>query len=122
MIDLTQKIDGIVLNKSCKCREDEGSKIVKTLHLKVTFTGTLQGVFHKALVPVVIAVQGKVRKNWNKYTDGQTVEISFVAPTVTEADPVDLIVLRAAAAKMTVEEYLKAEIAKRTPPTLEPLK
>lgn len=85
-MDLTQSVNGVTLTKSFKVREDEDSpkSDSKTIHLKVTFTGTLQGVFWKALVPVVIAVQGKVRKHWSRYTDGQTVEVSFSAPTVQD--------------------------------------
>lgn len=86
MIDLNQAVDGITLSKSFKVTEDEDSTDTKTIHLKVKFTGTLNGVFHKAMSPVVIAVQGKIRKHWTQYADGQTVEVSFVAPTVTSPE------------------------------------
>jgi len=86
MINLSDSVDGVVLTKSFKVKEDLDSVESKTIHLKVKFTGTLQGVFHKAMSPVVIAVQGKVRKHWSAYKDGQTVEVSFAAPTVSSPE------------------------------------
>ncbi len=113
MIDLKQPVDGIVLTKSFKVKEDEDSTIQKTIHMKVRFTGTLDGVFHKALSPVVIAVQGKVRKHWEQYTDGQTIETNFAAPTVT--NPEDAMVAKLQAmSQAEAEAYLKGLMAKAT--------
>lgn len=124
MIDLTTIVDGTILQKTFKVREDEDQpkSMSKTIHLKVKFVGTLQGVFHKAMSPVVIAVQGKVRKHWSQYKDGQTVEVSFATPTVAEVDPIDRIMALAEAAGLSVEEFLTREVAKRTAPELEPVK
>lgn len=94
MIDLNQTVDGITLSKSFKVSEDDESTDTKTIHLKVKFTGTLNGVFHKAMSPVVIAVQGKIRKHWTQYKDGQTVEVAFAAPTVTSPKDAMIAMLR----------------------------
>lgn len=111
MIDLKQSVDGITLTKSFKCHEDEDSIETKTIHLKVKFTGTLNGVFHKALSPVVIAVQGKVRKHWAQYRDGQEIEVNFGAPTVTS--PEDAMVARLQSMTMDeAQEYLETLMSK----------
>ena len=115
--DMLQIVRNVTLSKACSIKADKDSTDSKVINLKVKFDGaTLQSVFDKAIAGTVITWQNGVgRKLFDTYRNNQTVEISFVAPaSKAQIDPVDAMIASAKAANMTVEDYLRAEIAKRT--------
>ena len=113
---MNEIITNVTLTKACSIKADKDSTESKLINLKVKFDGaTLQSVFDKAIAGTVITWQNGVgRKGFDGFKSNQTVEISFVAPaSKAQIDPIDAMIANAKAANMTVEEYLKAEIAKR---------
>ena len=117
MINMNEIISGITLSKACSIKADEDSTEKKTIHLKVKFDGvTLSAVFGKALSSRVISWQnGTGRKSFDKLTNNQTVEVQFVGTSII--DPMDSIIASAKAEGITVEQYIRQEIAKRTKTT-----
>ena len=115
-MNMNETITNVTLTKACSIKADKDSTESKVINLKVKFDGaTLQSVFDKAIAGTVITWQNGVgRKGFDMFKPNQTVEISFVAPaSKAQIDPVDAMIASAAAAGMSVEDYLRAEIAKR---------
>jgi hypothetical protein len=115
MINMNEVIAGVTLTKACSIKADADSDEKKTINLKVKFDGALlKGVFDKALAGTVIAWQNGVgRKNFDKYSNGQVVEITFTSPASNQVDPMESIIASAKAANMTVEEYVISELKRR---------
>lgn len=102
--------------------KDTSKTSAKQVTLRFIFSNTpLSSVIQAALAPKAINWQVKARKEFNKIVPKSVITISFVGGSMP-VDPITDIVNRAAAAGMSVDEYLKVELAKRTPPVLEPLK
>ena len=117
MLDMNQVVTGVTLTKACSIKPDGESTEKKVIHLKVKFDGArISDVFAKALSGTVITWQNGVgRKAFDTFVNGQTVDITFTAPaTQPQIDPVTAIIASAKAAGMTVEEYLMAEMKKRS--------
>lgn len=114
-MDLTQKIDAVKLTKQCSIKADKDSNESKKVNLEVDFSGSqLADVFNKALSATVVTWQnGQGRKNFDNLSNGQTVKVQFRAPASTQQDPMDAIIANANAAGMSVEDYIKQEMAKR---------
>lgn len=122
-MDMNQIIIGVTLTKVCSVSPDEDSEESKRVTLRVKFDGCkLVDVFEKAMSATVIQVQAKLRKNFVSLKDNSVQEVTFSAPTRTTVDPIEYVITQAKASGVTVEEYLKAELAKRVAPKLEPLK
>ena len=115
MIDLNEIVSGIVLSKSFTVSQDEDTKDEGiTLHATLKFEGvSLRSVFDAAVAPKVIQKQGYIRKHWSEFKDGQHIVIEFKAPAKSSVDPLDHAIAMAAAAGLSIEEWLKAELAKR---------
>lgn len=119
-MDLNSIITNVTMSKACSISPDNDAKKAgdkKTINLRVKFDGAqLKAVFDKALAGTVITwANGPGRTNYDTWTNNQTVEISFISPaSKAQIDPVDALIASAKAAGQTVEEYLRAEIAKRT--------
>ena len=116
-MNMNETITNVTLSKACSIKADKDSTESKVINLKVKFDGaTIQSVFDKAIAGTVITWQNGVgRKGFDTFKNNQTVEISFIAPaSKAQIDPVDAMIASASAAGMTVEDYLRAEIAKRT--------
>lgn len=114
-MELTERIKGVVLTKVCRIKPDGDSTESKQITLKIRYDGlTLQDVFAKACRTDVISWQnGPGRRNYDKWTNGQVVTVDAKAPAKTEVDPVEAIINAANAAGLSVEEYLRQELAKR---------
>lgn len=114
-MNMKQIVSGVILTKACSISPDKDSEESKTIHLRVKFDGvTLGDVFAKAVSGAVISWQnGPGRKKFDTWENGQSVEIEFKSPGKATVDPIDAIVAGAKAAGMSVEEYLRAEMAKR---------
>ena len=108
--NLKEIVTGVVLTKACSIKADKDSTESKTINLTVNFDGvSLASVFEKALAGTVITWQnGTGRKNFDKWTDKQSVEIKFSAPATVDA--VTALIAEAKAAGMTPEEYLKSKL------------
>lgn len=116
-MNLNEVIANVLISKVCSIKADQDSTESKQITLKVKFDGaTLQSVFDKAVSGAVIQWQNGVgRKGFDTFKNGQTVEIQFTAPASrTAIDPMTSIIASAAAANMTVEEYVIAELKKRS--------
>ena len=116
MMNMNEVIVGVTLTKACSIKADADSTESKVVNLRVKFDGAQLGdVFAKALSSAVIAWQNGVgRKGFDTFKAGQIVDVQFSAPAArAQVDPVDAILAAAAAANISVEEYIKREIAKR---------
>ena len=115
--NLKEKVVGVTLTKACSIKADKDSDESKTITLEVKFDGVaLEDVFSKALSSTVIAWQNGVgRKGFDTFKDKSTVKVDFKAPSSKpQVDPITAMIQMAAAAGMSVEDYLKAELAKRS--------
>ncbi len=116
MINMKEVIANVTLTKVCSIKPDKDSDEHKTITLRVKFDGaTVQSIFDKALSGAVIQWQNGVgRKRFDTFKNNQTIDIQFNAPASrTAVDPVTAMIQNAEAEGITVEEYLKREIAKR---------
>ena len=106
-MNMNETITGITLTKACSIKADKDSAESKQVTLKVKFDGTtLQSVFDKALAGAVIQWQnGPGRKNFDKWADGQVIEIQFSAPGRNTVDPEMAMVAKLQT--MTPEEQVK---------------
>ena len=114
-MNMNETITGITLTKACSIKPDKDSLESKTVKLRVKFDGiTLHSVFDKAVAGAVIQWQnGPGRKNFDKWANGQVIEIQFSAPGRNTVDPETAMVAKLQT--MTPEEqvqYLK-ELAAR---------
>ena len=89
MINLKEIVSNVTISKACSLKADKDSAEFKQVTLKVKFDGiTLQSVFDKALAGAVIQWQnGPGRKNFDKWANGQVIEIQFSAPGRNTVDP-----------------------------------
>jgi hypothetical protein len=119
-MNLNMIIEGVTLSKACSISPDNDAKKAgdkKQINLKVKFDGALlSSIFDKALAGTVITwANGPGRNNYDTWTNNQTVEIAFTSPaSKAQVDPIDAMIASAKAANMTIEDYLRSEIAKRT--------
>ena len=114
-MDLKQIVNGVVLTKACSIKADKDSDESKQINARVKFDGvTLGDVFDKAVSGAIINWQnGPGRKKFDMWENGQTVDIEFKSPGRTTVDPMTAIIASAAAEGISVEEYIKRELAKR---------
>ena len=112
-MDLTQKVDSVVLTKVCKVRADEDSTEIKTVTLRVDFSGCeLRGVFDKAMSSEVIRMQGSWRKKFESLTDKQVVTIKFNAPAARQAMSFEELKAKIKAASTSEEKaYWKKQLS-----------
>ena len=114
-IDLTQVVEGITLSKVCSIKPDKESTEHKSINLNIKFDGvTLNDVFAKAVSSAVIQWQnGQGRNKYDRWIDGQTVNIEFKAPARTTIDPEQAMIAKLQS--MTPEEQSRylAELAKK---------
>ena len=118
--NLTDVIEGIMFSEFRAISPDDESKkdgVKKTIHLKIKYDGlTLNDVIAKAFKSDCVSWQNGSggRKNFDNLVDKQVVEISAKAPgAAVQIDPITAVIEAAKAAKLSVEEYLKKEIAAR---------
>lgn len=114
-MNMNELVSNVTLTKACSIKPMEGSDKSKLINLKVKFDGViLQGVFDKAMAGTVIQWQnGPGRKNFDKWVNNQTVEISFSSPGRSTVDPEQAMIAKLQT--MTEEEkeaYLTELIAK----------
>jgi hypothetical protein len=121
MMNMNEVVVGVTLTKVVSISPDNDSKkdgVKKTITLKMKYDGlTLADVFAKALKDDVIswANGSGGRKAFDRLTNHQVVEVSAKSPgSGPQADPMDTIIASAKAAGMTIEQYVVAEMAKRT--------
>lgn len=115
-MDMNEVITNLTLTKACSIKPDMDSTESKLINLKVKFDGAALGsVFDKAVSGAVIQWQnGPGRKAFDNLKAGQIVEVQFTSPgRRAQIDPVEAIIASAAAANMTIEAYILAEVAKR---------
>ena len=81
-MDMSQIVNGIVLNKTCSIKAFKDSNTSKQVNLRVKFDGvTLNAVFAKAVSSAVIQWQnGPGRSKYDQWSDKQNVDIEFKAP------------------------------------------
>jgi len=110
MTDLTQLVN-CTMTKACSIKADKDSTVSKTINIKMTFKDIpLNDVVYTAMSPKVIQWQnGPGRKHWNRWTNNQTVEVTFRSPSKVVIDPMQG--MAAKLATMTPEER-DAEIDK----------
>ena len=116
-MNMNETIANVTLTKACSIKADKDSDEHKTINLRVKFDGaTMQAVFDKALAGTVINWQnGPGRKNFDKWTNGQTVDIQFTSPAKTTIDPETAMVEKLKT--MTLEErtaYINEMVKKAT--------
>jgi len=101
MIDLEQKLDGVVVEKACKIRPFKGSDDVKAINLRIKFDGaTVDDVVGKAVSGTVIQWQnGPGRSKFDSWKNNQTVDVSFTAPSRKPTMPPEDAVEAKAASK-----------------------
>ncbi len=106
-MELTQKVNGIVLEKTCRIKESGDLDVMKQVTLKIRFDGiTLSDVFAKAVSSTVISWQnGPGRSKFNDWEDGQVVEVDFKAPgQKAQVDPKTAMRQKATAAGIDVND------------------
>lgn len=105
-MDLNQIVKDVTLSKVCSIKADRDSTESKSITLKVKFDGiALQSVFDKAVSGAVIQWQnGPGRKDYDKWSNHQTVEVNFSAPGRTMIDPKVAIIQEAKAAGVNVND------------------
>ncbi len=118
--NLTDTIEGVHLSKRLRVSPDAESKkdkVFKNIDLDVNFEGlTFNDLLALAMRPVIVDWQngGSGRKNFDKLVDKSTVKVSAKSPGVApQIDPIDAVIASAKASGMSVEEYLRSEVAKR---------
>jgi hypothetical protein len=111
-MNLNELVSNVTLTKACSIKPDGTSDEHKLINLKVKFDGaTLQGVFDKALAGVVIQWQnGPGRKGFDKWSNNQTVEISFTSPGRTTIDPMQVLIAEAEGLGIEVEELVRVKL------------
>lgn len=114
-MELGQIVKDVVLTKVCSIKADKDSDESKQVTLRVKFDGvSLQSVFDKAVGGAVISWQnGPGRRQFDTWKANQTIDIEFKSPGRTSIDPLDAITAAAKAAGMSIEDYIKQELAKR---------
>jgi len=116
-MNMNDIISNVTLTKVCSIKADKDSTESKNITLRVKFDGaTIQSVFDKAVAGAVIAWQNGVgRKGYDNFKTNQVVDIQFVAPASrTAIDPMTAIIAQAEAANMTVEQFVVAELKRRS--------
>ena len=118
--NLNDVIEGISFSEFRSISLDEDAKKAgdkKTIMLVVKYDGlTLGDIIAKAYKSDCVSFQngGSGRKNYDKIVDKSTITIEAKSPGKgPQVDPVEAIIASAAAAGMTIEAYLRAEVDKR---------
>jgi len=117
-----QLVGDIVIKEYRKISPDADAKAAgesKGVNLEVSYKGlTLGDVFTKAFKTDVVSWQngGKTgRNNYKNYSEGQVVKVDAKAPAKAPAvDPLTAIISAAQAEGISVEEYMKRELEKRS--------
>jgi hypothetical protein len=119
--NLTDTIEGLTFSEHRKISPDEDSKkdgVSKTILLEIDYNGlTLLDLLAKAFKSDCVSWQNGSggRKAFDKLEDKQTVKVSAKSPGgAPQIDPIDAIIAGAKLAKMSVEDYIRAEVAKRS--------
>jgi hypothetical protein len=116
MFDLP--IEEFVLYKQTSFKATGDSNESKTVNLEIRFKGATVNTLAQSCLSQGVVVKwqnGRARKDYDKIVDRSTVKIDWSSPaTAPQVDPVTAMIQMAAAAGMSVEEYLKAELAKRS--------
>lgn len=125
-MDLTQKLTGIVRIVKASIKLDSDSKESKSVYLALDYSDcTIDDLLTKSCSHDKIswANGGSGRANYSSIVSGSTIKVKASAPGMSpQVDPVTACIASAAASGMSIEAWLKAEVAKRTAPKLEPLK
>lgn len=125
-MDMTEKLTGVVRTVKASLKADESSTEKKSVYLKLDYSDcTVADLLTKASAHDRIAWQNSSqgRAKFASLVDGSTIEVKASSPGAAPIqDPVEAMIARAAAAGMSVEDYVRAEVAKRIAPKLEPLK
>ena len=105
-MDMSEVVNGVVLSKACKVKEDEDSTSSKTVTVRVKFDGVkLSDIFEKAMGQVIIQVQAKLRKTYASLASGSTLDVNFSAPTRSSVDPKEAV--KAMLQDMSAEQQLE---------------
>ena len=114
-----QAIENFHLLKVTSVKPDADSNESKQVTLKVNFKNVTINQLAQACLGQGVVVKwqngGGGRKNYDKLVNNQTVNIDFKAPGVTpQVDPLTAIISAAQAEGMSVEDYMKRELEKRS--------
>ena len=116
-MDTSIKLNNVIRLKTCKLTPFKGATESKTVTLEIEYDGlTIEDILAKAVKGDVIDWQNGSggRKNYDKLVDKSTIKIKASTPgSMPLIDPIISIIQAASAAKMSIEDYLKAEVAKR---------
>ena len=116
-MNLNEIVKDVTLSKVCSIKPDKDSDESKSITLNIKFDGVaLSAVFAKAVSSAVIQWQnGPGRSKFDTWDNNGKVNIEFKAPgAMPQIDPLTAMLNAAEAANMTIEDYLKAELAKRS--------
>lgn len=94
--------------------ESKRDGLSKTFTLRFKMNSVpLEAIIASSLKDKRINAQIPLRSKFELYKDGQVIELDYEGAGRLEVNPLDKIILAAKAAGMSVEEYIKAELAKR---------
>lgn len=97
MIDLTQRLLGIIRTKACSVKPFKGATESKTINLRIDYSEiTIGDILTKAVSHDVIAWQnGQGRKNYKSLTANSTVLVKAKSPgAAPQVDPEEAMVAR----------------------------
>ncbi len=116
-MNLTEKLIGIVRTVKASIKPDKDSKESKQVYLAIDYSECdVNDLLTKSAAHDKIAWQngGGGRKDYDNIVAGSTIKVKASRPgAAPEVDPITALIALAAAAKMSVEDYLKQETAKR---------
>lgn len=119
-MDLNTIVKNVIVTRYCSFKPDGDSTESKTVTLKIKVDGVpLKAVFDKAGAATAVQWQnGKARKNYDTFKEGQVVEVDFKAPAATQINPVTQLLAEAAAANIdttdtkALTEYIRSRLNK----------
>ena len=105
------------LYKTVSVKPDKDSSESKKVKLKVKYENVTPRDLATATLGQGFVVKwqnGRARKDFDNLVNNQEVEINFAKPaTAPDEDPMDRIIREAKATGLSVEDYIKKEMAKR---------
>ena len=114
MIDTSMKLEGVTRIVKASIKPFDGADEAKTVYLRFDYSEcSLEDVLTKASSSDRIswANGSGGRKNFDNIEDGSTVDVKANSPGVK--DPMSWAIEQAKAANLSIEEWVKREVAKR---------
>lgn len=98
MIDMKEIVKGVKRTKVCSIKPDKESDKSKQITLVINYDGiALSSVFDKSDSGAVIQWQNNNRNNFDKFKNGQVVNIDFKSPGRQTIDPKQALIAEAKA-------------------------